>query len=143
MVGALFDHEKLEVYQLSRELNRLLTVLLDELPRGHAEPKDNLRRAGRSITRNIAEGAGKWKLPDKVHFYHIARGSATECASCLDELVDTAGVSEGRVHPLKLVLSRIVAMLVAMIRSLESRDGNDMQPRRSTHARERVRVRDS
>jgi hypothetical protein len=39
MVNALFDHEKLEVYQLSRELNRLLTVLLDELPRGHAEPK--------------------------------------------------------------------------------------------------------
>jgi four helix bundle protein len=122
----VFDHERLDVYRAAREFNRALRVLLDELPRGHAESKDNLRRAGKSITRNIAEGSGKWKLADKIHYYHIARGSATECAASLDELVDLAGVDEVRVKAPRELLGRIVAMLIAMIRSLDARAGDDM-----------------
>jgi four helix bundle protein len=76
--------------------------------------------------RNIAEGAGKWKIPDKVHFYHIARASTTECAASLDELVVWARVPEERVRGLKEMLARLVAMLIAMIRSLETRDRPDM-----------------
>jgi four helix bundle protein len=123
----LFDHEKLHAYQAGREFNRAVRVLLDEVPRGHAESKDNLRRAALSITRNLAEGAGKWKLADKIHYYHIARGSATECASSLDELVDMAGVPEDRVHRPKQLLSSVVAMLTGLIRSLEDRQGSEMQ----------------
>jgi four helix bundle protein len=134
----LFDHERLDVYRTARQFNRDLGTLLDELPRGHAEPRDNLRRAGRSITRNIAEGAGRWTLPDKVHFYHIARGSATECAAGLDELVDTAGVDPHRAQEMKLVLSRVVAMLVGMIRSLETRGGPDMRSHPRASARPRA-----
>jgi four helix bundle protein len=123
----MFDHERLNVYQTAREFNRAVRGLLDEVPRGHAESKDNLRRAGQSITRNIAEGAGKWKLADKIHYYHIARGSATECAASLDELVDMACVDEERVRMPKQLLSQVVAMLVGMVRSLGERKGKDMQ----------------
>jgi four helix bundle protein len=63
---------------------------------------------------------------DKVHFYHIARGSATECAASLDELVDWGTIPEERVRTPKETLARVVAMLVAMIRSLEVRDREDM-----------------
>jgi four helix bundle protein len=124
----LFDHERLVVYQAGRELNRAITALLTEVPRGHGESRDNLRRAAQSITRNIAEGAGKWRVADKVHYYHIARGSATECAASLDELVDMAGVPEGRIRAAKQILSRIVAMLVGMIRSIEARSTGTMGP---------------
>jgi four helix bundle protein len=120
-MGPLFDHERLEVYQLARQFNRSVRELLDLLPRGHAESRDNLRRAAKSVTRNLAEGCGKWKLPDKINFYQIARASATECAACLDELVDFAMVPESAVTPAKQTLARVIAMLVAMIRSLESR----------------------
>ena len=41
-----FDHEQLEVYQCARAFNRGVQALLVELPRGYAESKDNLRRAG-------------------------------------------------------------------------------------------------
>jgi len=85
-----FDHEQLEVYQLAREFNREVHKLLGEVSRGHAESKDNLTRAAKSITRNIAEGSGKWKVADKVN------------------------------------LSRTVAMLIGMIRSLETRGAPDM-----------------
>ena len=121
-----FDHERLEVYQLSREFNRELLRLLESVPRGHSDSQDNLKRAGKSITRNIAEGAGRWKIPDKVHYYHIARASATECAASLDELVDFTVLAVDRIRMPKQLLSRIVAMLIAMIRSLEARKTSDM-----------------
>jgi four helix bundle protein len=122
----LFDHERLEVYRLAREFARLVHVLLGELGRGHSDSKDNLKRAAKSIMRNIAEGAGKWRVTDKIHFYHIARASATECAASLDELVDFGLVSERRIVGPKETLARVVAMLIAMIKSLESRDAPTM-----------------
>jgi four helix bundle protein len=123
----MFDHDRLEVYSVARQFNREVKELLTELPRGQAESRNNLRRAAMSVTRNIAEGSGKWKICDKVNFYHIARASATECASSLDELVDFEMVPEERVIRLRQVLSRVVAMLTAMIRSVEARAGPEMK----------------
>jgi four helix bundle protein len=125
---SLFDHEKLEVYRVAREFNRFTAGLMDRVPRGHHESRDNLKRAGKSITRNIAEGSGKWSPPDKAHFYQIARGSATEAAASLDELVDIAGLPEVRVREGKVLLSRITAMLTAMIRSVQHRDQAEGKP---------------
>lgn len=121
-----FDHERLQVYQLARELNRRVVQLLLLVPRGHADSRDNLRRAAMSVGRNIAEGAGKWRVRDKVHYYHIARASATECAASLDELVDCAGLKAEEVEVGKRTAARIVAMLISMIRSLEAKAGYDM-----------------
>jgi four helix bundle protein len=118
---AYFDHEKLEVYQVARLLNREIARLLADSPRGMAESKENLSRAARSVSRNIAEGSGRWRPADRIRSYHIARGSVTECAACLDELVDLAGLSEARTQAARELAARIVAMLINMIRSLESR----------------------
>jgi four helix bundle protein len=123
----MFDHDRLEVYSVARQFNREVRELLTEVPRGQAESRDNLRRAAMSVTRNIAEGSGKWKIRDKVNFYHIARASATECASSLDELVDFELLPEERVRRPRQVLSRVVAMLTAMIRSVEGRAGSEMK----------------
>lgn len=116
-----FDHEHLDVYQLWRELNREVAAILKDLPRGSAESADNVRRATKSIGRNIAEGAGKWLLADKINFYQIARGSGTECAASLDEMVDFGYVSAERVERAKALAWRITAMLIGMIRSLEKK----------------------
>lgn len=123
---AYFDHERLDVYQAGRRFNREVARLLQEIPRGHADSKDQLKRAAKSITRNIAEGSGKWTLADKTHYYHIARGSATECAAVLDELVDYGLVAEDRTTQPKEILGTVVAMLIGLIRSLEERKGTDM-----------------
>jgi four helix bundle protein len=61
-----------------------------------------------------------------VNFYHIARASATESAASLEELVDYAMLPAERVRRVKPILSRIVAMLIGMIRSLETRGAPDM-----------------
>ena len=115
-----FDHESLDIYPLIREFNREVASILSEIPRGNAETKDNLERAAKSIGRNFAEGAGKWLLADKINFYQIARGSGTEGARSLDELVDWGLVPPERIVRAKELAWRIVNMLTAMIRTLES-----------------------
>jgi four helix bundle protein len=121
-----FDHERLEVYRIARTVNREIARILLEIPRGHSDSKDQLKRSAKSVTRNLAEGAGKWSIADKIHFYHVARGSAMEAASILDELVDFGLVREDRVQEAKRVLARVVAMLIGMIRSLEARESKTM-----------------
>ena len=120
-----FDHERLEAYRAARELNREISQLLKDIPRGHAECRDNLRRAAMSVTRNIAEGSGRWQLRDKIHFFHIARASATECAACLDELIDFELMPASRIERPKLLLSRAVALLIGLIKSLEVRSSRE------------------
>jgi four helix bundle protein len=119
------DHERLEVYRLAREFNRGVHGLTSKIPRGNAESVDNLLRAAKSMTRNIAEGAGKWLVRDKIKHYNIARGSSTEASASLDEMVDYEMVSEQDVRLLKGLAARIVAMLISMIRAIEPR-GRDM-----------------
>src|SRR5690349_1209584 len=54
---------------------------------------DQLRRAGVSITLNIAEGCGRYHYLDSMRFYYIARGSISEVLSAFiacDELEYTS-----------------------------------------------------
>ena len=64
---------------------------------------------------NIAEGNGKYTAPDRSRFFDIARGSALECAACLDVLVAKKRLA--RAEQGKEMLMRIVSMLVGLIRS--------------------------
>ena len=119
-MGTFFDYERLDVYQLARVLNRELAVIIAELPRGAGEAADNLRRAGASITRNVAEANGKWTGPDKAQRYHIARGSAMEVGASLDELVDFGYLAPGRITRAKGLAARTVSMIMGLIRSTRS-----------------------
>jgi four helix bundle protein len=132
MHEVLFDHERLEVYQVARQFKRQLRELLRLIPRGNAELVDQLKRAARSITNNIAEGSGKWTPRDKIHYYQIARGSATECAATLDECVDYDFFTDEQARPALETLRRVVAMLIRMILSLEQRGHDSAGPRTRT-----------
>lgn len=93
------DHERLEVYQLGRELRRGLIALTAGVPRGNAEVLDQLNRAALSVKLNIAEGSGGFSPKEKVRFYRIARRSACECAALLDDLEDLALVEPRTPQP--------------------------------------------
>jgi four helix bundle protein len=112
-----FDHEKLNVYQEAIKFVAWTDELLKTVPKNLAV-HDQLDRAATSISLNIAEGNGKYTAPDRCRFFDIARGSALECAACLDVLVATkrlANADQG-----KEILVRIVSMLVGLIRSTSS-----------------------
>jgi four helix bundle protein len=78
-----FDHEKLTVYQQSLKFVTWAAELIAAVT-AKAAVKDQLDRASTSFPLNIAEGNGKFAVRDRCRFIEIARGSALECAACLD-----------------------------------------------------------
>ena len=115
----LFDHEKLDVYQLELSFISWATTLLDELkdskPGRIAEVCDHLDRASLSALFNTAEGNGKRQRATRAKFFDDARGSATECAGCLDALVAKRVCAPERLMEGKQMLARIVAMLTKLV----------------------------
>ena len=91
----MLSFQKLRVYQQSIEFLALAVEIIDNLPKGHAELADQLRRAAQSQPRNIAEGAGRRTRVDQARFYTHARGSAMEAAAALDTMRVMKLVGEG------------------------------------------------
>ena len=115
----LFDHEKLEVYQSAIAFCAWAGELIDRLPRIAA--RDQLDRTSTSIPLNIAEGNAKFSAADRSRYFEIARGSAVECASCLDVLVARKATDAGFARPAKEQLAGIVRMLVGLRKRFSER----------------------
>lgn len=115
-----FSHEKLNVYQKSLEF---LEFIKNSIPSGTVKQNvfDQLDRASTSIPLNIAEGTGKFTPKDKCRYYDIARGSALECAACLDILSKRNIISKELTDEGKNILIEIVSMLVGLIKSASDR----------------------
>ncbi len=117
-----FDHEKLDVYQEAIAFCGWVGELLSAIS-AKAAAKDQLDRASTSIPLNIAEGNGKFSPKDRARFLEMARGSALECAACLDVLLVGKLASEEQVVVSKERLARIVQMLIGLLRKFSERAG--------------------
>jgi len=115
-----FDHEKLDVYREAIAFCGWVGDLLNEIT-GKTAAKDQLDRASTSLPLNIAEGNGKFSDADRSRFLEIARGSALECAACLDVLVVRKIIAAERIVPAKEQLVRIVNMLMGMLKRFSGR----------------------
>jgi four helix bundle protein len=121
---AMFDHEKLDVYHFELQFVAWVTDLLEEVSRKAtgkiAEACDQLDRASLSALLNTAEGNGKRQRQGRAKFFDDARGSATECASCLDALIAKRATTEDRIMDGKKMLVRIVSMLCGLIERFDT-----------------------
>jgi len=115
-----FDHEKLDVYQEAIAFPGWVGEFLGGIA-GKAAVKDQLDRASTSIPLNIAEGNGKFSGKDRSRFLEMARGSALECAACLDVLFVRKLAREEQVITAKEQLARIVQMLIGLLRKFSER----------------------
>lgn len=109
------DHERLEVYHFAIRFVVLADEIAENLPRGRAYLVDQLRRAGSSISLNIAEGAGEYAPIEKARFYRMAKRSATECSGILDILKHLLLIDDQLFSKARELLARIVAMLIKMV----------------------------
>ena len=64
---------------------------------------------------NTSEGNSKRQKKIRAKFFDDVRGSAAECASCLDALVAKHACSKERVKKGKIILVRIVSMLTKLV----------------------------
>src|SRR5213592_4617760 len=117
-----FDHEKLDVYREAIDFCGWADDFLAAIS-AKAAAKDQLDRASMSIPLNIAEGNGKFSARDRARFLEMARGSALECAACLDVLLVRKLTTEQQVEPQKEKLVRIVQMLVGLLKKFSERAG--------------------
>lgn len=96
------NFEDLEVWKESRKLRKQISLLVKTFP---LEEKyriiDQLIRASRSVTANIAEGHGRYHYQENSQFCRHSRGSLTEvldhliCA-CDEEFITEAQLSDFR-----------------------------------------------
>ena len=112
-----FDHEKLNVYHAALEFVGVATDILEQIPKSTAV-HNQLDRASTAIPLNLAEGSGKWTGPDRCRFFDTARGSALECADCLDVLVVKKILQPENIVEAKQLLVSVVSMLVGLIKAV-------------------------
>jgi four helix bundle protein len=117
-----FDHEKLSIYQASLRFVAWATEQIAEI-QAKAAVKDQLDRTSTSVPLNIAEGNGKFAIRDRCRYLDFARGSALECAACLDVLVAKHLAAAATAEEGKEQLFEIVSMLMRLIKSLTARVG--------------------
>ena len=139
---AKFDHEKLEGYQLQLQFISWVTAFFEELhdskPARVAESINQLDRASLSVLLNIAEGNGRRASQQRVRFFDDARGSATECAACLDALTAKQVTTAERVAEGKVLLLRVVSILSKLIERFSTtaaEEGEEARTRTSRRTR--------
>jgi len=124
LTSSMFDHQKLDVYHLELEFIAWVTDLLEEVSEQAigktVEARDQLDRASLSTLLNTAEGNGKRQRQGRAKFFDDARGSATECAGCLDALVAKRAINEARISEGKKMLVRIVSMLCGLVERFDA-----------------------
>ena len=113
----MFDFEKLDVYQKAKAFNKSVYhfLLKSKLENPY---KDQLKRASFSIMLNIAEGTSRFSQKDKRHFYVISRGSAFECLTIFDFLVDENLLNNEQYNQFYKQAEELSKILFALIKKL-------------------------
>ena len=113
------DLHRLDVYRCALELYRRVGRMVARFPRGEADLRGQMKKAGRSVPFNIGEGVGK-RGRARAAAYEVALGEAKELIVALDcvEIDELAPVEE--VIAAQDLADRIAAMLTKMIRSAEA-----------------------
>ena len=113
MTKPIRTFEELECWRACRKLRRFIALkVARDLPEEERfRMRDQLLRAARSTTANLAEGYGRFHYLDKAKFCSHSRGS---CQEVLDHLI--AGVDEGLIDEARLEEGRaLIADAVQLI----------------------------
>ena len=110
----LLDHERLDAYRVSVELDGIVASLRRGSARGHAWLLDQVERASGSVVLNIAEGCGRTGA-DRARCLRIARGSLLEVDAGLTLLVNRGVIRGPTRAEARMLSTRVVAMLTRLI----------------------------
>jgi four helix bundle protein len=102
MKSKIESFEDLFVYQKAREFSRKIAELLKELPEKERNRlKDQMTRARRSVTNNIAEGYGRYHYQENIQYCRQSRGSICEIIDDLIECSEERYIDENKYRSLK------------------------------------------
>jgi len=114
--------ETLEVWIKGRELRNKISELCKGFP---SEEKyrliDQLIRASRSVTANIAEGYGRFHYQENIQFCRQARGSLHEIMDHLIVAFDESYINENIYDKIHTDILEVIKMLNGYIKYLRDR----------------------
>ena len=124
--NSLKTFEDLKCWQACREVRIFIMNLVKSYPK---EEKysivDNMKRAARSSTQNIAEGFGRFHYRENMQFCRISRGSLFELIDDLIASVDEGFIGQEDYQLGRDKISNALALLNGYIRYLNRRLTNN------------------
>ena len=107
-----YSFEKLDVWQNSRIMVKDVYLVSKSFPKEEQFGlTSQLRRAGISISCNIAEGVSRWSGKEKIRFIEIAYGSLMEVLNCLILAMDLEYMNYDQLELLRLKIDVIAGQL--------------------------------
>ena len=124
--GSLKTFEDLKCWQACREVRIFIAELVNKYPKEEKYSLvDNMKRASRSTTPNIAEGFGRFHYRENMQFCRICRGSLYELIDDLITSVDEGFISREDCQKGKEKISKALALLNGYINYLSRRITNN------------------
>ena len=112
--------ETLEVWKESRKLRKEISKLVKTLPSvENFRLSDQMIRASRSVSANIAEGHGRYHFQENIQFCRQSRGSLYELLDHLTVALDEHYISEEKFDILKPEILKTVKILNGYISYLK------------------------
>ncbi len=120
MGNRIKSFQELQVWKRSRELKSFMRGLIKRFPESEKyRLVDQIIRAKRSVTANIAEGFGRYYFQENIQFCRMARGSLSELLDHMITSFDNSYISEGEFTEAKKRIEDCMRLLNGYIRSLK------------------------
>ena len=114
--------ETLDVWKKGKELRNKISKLTKNFP---SEEKykltDQMIRASRSVTANIAEGYGRYHYQENIQFCRQARGSLYELIDHLYVALDEKYIDNNDFNNYKSDINEVIRILNGYIKFLETK----------------------
>lgn len=111
--------EDLECWKACTEVRRFIVELLKKYPKEEKYALANdMKRAARSTTHNIAEGFGRFHFQENMQFCRISRGSLYELVDQLITSKDDGYITSEQYEKGRTIISKALALLNGYINYL-------------------------
>jgi four helix bundle protein len=113
----MFDFEKLDIYQVVRELNQKVFVFLNNHPEIDEFIRLQWKKASQGSVLNLAESTGRVTNTEKKQYITIARGSVFESVAILQQVFDMGLITPEEYQQFYDKYEQASKMLLGMFRS--------------------------
>ncbi len=115
----LKSFEELECWKACTEVRRFISRLVKKYPKEEKYSLvDDMKRAARSTTHNIAEGYGRFHYQENIQFCRISRGSLYELIDQLITSLDDAYISQEEYEEGRTLIVKALPLLNGYINYL-------------------------
>jgi len=118
--------EDLECWKACTEVRRFITELVKKYPKDEKFALvDDMKRAGRSTTHNLAQGFGRFHDQENIQFCRVSRGSLYELIDQLITSKDDGYITSEEYENARSLISKALPLLNGYISYLSRQKTNN------------------